>query len=411
MKTVRLLTPIVVAMLLFHNVAAQDWSQWRGPRRDGSVEPFKQPKRWPERLTQKWKVAVGGGYSSPVVAGTNIFVHSRNEENEVVSSIDLQTGKTLWSKSYPVAFSKNQYAVQMGKGPNSTPVVHRGRLYTLGVSGILSSFDTKTGELRWRKDFSVNVDTSKLFCGTAMSPIIDGERLIVHVGDDRRGWVKAFNLANGNEIWAHEGDGPGYASPIVVELDGVRQLVTLTDKSIISVASDSGKLLWRIPYTDEWNENIVTPILYQKMLIISGVRRGTMAVQIARNGDKWETRQVWQNPKIAMYMSSPVLIGDSLYGLSHLNKGQFFCLDARTGQTLWITEGRQGQNAAVLRAGSNLLFLTSDADLIVVHDSRKAFEKLAKYDIADSATWSHPVLIGNQLLIKDSSALALWTID
>ena len=112
-----------------------------------------------------------------------------------------------------------------------------------------------------------------------------------------------------------------------------------------------------------------------------------------------------------MYMSSPVLDGDYLYGLSAKKKGQFFCLDAKTGKTVWATTGREGQNAAVLSAGKSVLFLTADASLIVVNKSATGFEQVARYTVADNPTWSHPVLLGKQILIKDSSNLSLWSFE
>ena len=407
-----MLVVAVLAAACAQNVRAQtDWAQWRGPARDGVVKAFPTPAAWPKELTRKWKVEAGGGYSSPVVAGGRVFLHTREGEQEVVTSFDLATGKTVWAKSYPAPFAKNQYAVRMGKGPNSTPVVHQGRLYTLGVTAILSAFDARTGELKWRKDFSPKIDTSKLFCGTAMSPVVEKNTLIAHVGDDRGGSMIAFDLATGAEKWEWFGDGPGYASPLVVDLAGARQVVTLTDKSVVGVSADNGKLLWKAPFPDEWNENIVTPVVAGKTLIVSGVRQGTRAFEIVRTAGGFEAKQLWHNPQVQMYMSSPVLEGDLLYGMSNTRKGQYVCLDAKTGQTLWATEGRDGSQAAVLSAGSVLLFLTSDADLIVAAKSRKAFEPLARYKVAESATWAHPALLGKQILVKDEASLSLWSVE
>lgn len=407
----RAVTSLLFLALISHIILAQDWTQWRGEHRDGVVSTFTAPAVWPDKLKLKWKTPVGSGYSSPIVAQGKIYLHSRQEEQEVVSCFDLSTGKMVWSKSYPASFTKNQYAVQMGKGPHSTPVLHAGKLYTLGVTAILSCFDAKTGELKWRKDYSKQVDTSKMFTGTAMSPVIEGSNLIVHVGDDRKGWLIAFDAEMGKEKWTWEGDGPGYASPIVVDLEGTRQIITLTDKSVIGVAANSGKLLWKMPFPDEWNENIVTPLLYQKMLIFSGVRKGTMAVKVSQEGEQWTAKQVWHNPKVAMYMNSPVLDGDLLFGLSSQRKGQFFCLDARTGEILWTTEGREGENAAVLSAGPVLFFLTNDAKLIVAKKSAKGFEPVARYTVADSPTWPHPVVLGKQILVKDDANLTLWSLE
>lgn len=392
-------------------VAAQDWTQWRGPGRDGVVKGFSIPAAWPKSLKLVWKAPVGAGFSSPVVSQGKAYAFTRKEEEEVASALDLKTGKILWTKSYAVPFAKNQYATQLTSGPRSTPVIHNGRLYTLGVTGILSCFDARSGELKWRKDFSQYADTSKMFTGAAMSPVVEGRLLIAHVGDDRKGWVIGFDLETGQEKWRWEGDGPGYASPVVVNLDGTRQAITLTDKSAISIAVDSGKLLWSVPFPDEWNENIITPVIYQNTILLSGVRKGTLAIKVVKQGDKWTAQQLWHNKDVTMYMSSPVLTGDLLFGLSHKRKGQFFCLDPKTGSVLWATEGREGDNAAVLATGDLIFFLTPDANLTVAKRSNKKLESIARYSVADSSTWAHPVLIGKHILVKDDANLALWSLE
>ncbi|PYV15990.1 MAG: serine/threonine protein kinase, partial [Acidobacteria bacterium] len=133
--------------------AEQDWTQWRGPGRDGVVSAFREPKDWPERLTRRWQVTVGLGHSSPVVAGRRVYLHSRQGEDEVVSSFELETGKLVWADRYPASYQVNPAAAFHGKGPKSTPAASDGRLFTLGISGILSCYDLQTGKLAWRKDF------------------------------------------------------------------------------------------------------------------------------------------------------------------------------------------------------------------------------------------------------------------
>jgi hypothetical protein len=183
----KLLSVIVVLLALPAVMLAQDWSQWRGPSRDGTVPTASTPATWPAKLQSSWRVEIGEGYSSPVVSGNRVFVHSRRDPEELVTALDLATGKILWQQKYAASFSKNQYASKMAKGPNSTPLVSGQRLFTLGVTGILSTWNTADGKLLWRKDYSASVDTSKLFCGTAMSPLIEGGALIVQVGSDIHG--------------------------------------------------------------------------------------------------------------------------------------------------------------------------------------------------------------------------------
>ena len=172
--------------------------------------------------------------------------------------------------------------------------------------------------------------------------------------------------------WSWDGDSPAYASPIVVELGGVRQVVTQSHSNIIGVAAASGKLLWKIPFKTSYDQNIVTPVLYKDTLIFSGIDKGVFAVRLKHAGDAWSTENVWQNKDVSMYMNSPVVSGDLLLGFSHLKKGQLFCLDARTGATLWTGSPRGGDNAAVLASSTTLFALTPDAQLLIAKPTAKA---------------------------------------
>lgn len=400
---------LLIIVLYFSPACAQDWPQWRGPNRDGAVRDFTAPESWPSELKPVWKTSVGGGYSSPIVANGKAWIHSRKNDEELVSCLDLETGKIRWTKSYTASFAKNQYANEMGKGPYATPLLHAGKLYTFGVTAVLSCFDAETGELKWRKEFPTP-NTAKLFCGTAASPIIDQGRLIVYAGDDQQGGTMvALDPATGKQLWLWKGEGPGYASPIVFETAGARHIVSMTLNSVIGIDSKTGKLLWRISWPDEWNENIVTPVQYKDLLIFSGVRKGSVAVRLEKSAAGWTPNHVWENKEILMYMNSPVVEGDYLFGMSAKRKGQYFCMEAATGKVLWMTEGREGANASILSAGELLFFLNSDAGLIVARRSPAGFEQVAKYSVGDKTTYSHPVLFNNRILIKDEAAVTLWS--
>lgn len=393
-----------MTLLLFACFLSQEWTQWRGPARDGVVPVSQVPAQWPKDLKVKWKVAAGGGYSSPVVAAGAVFVHSRRADNETVTRYALATGRVEWTKSYTAPFQKNSYAKEMSKGPFSTPVVRDGRLFTLGVTAILSAWDAKSGALVWRKDFSSQVDTSKLFTGTSMSPLLEAGSLVVHVGDDRGSVMQSFDPATGNEKWTLKmAAGPGYASPILVH----GQIVTMTSQSLIGVDLNSGKLQWTFAWKDEWLENAVTPLRFENMLIFSGIRRGTLALRVGKRGPE----TVWTNPDAAFYLSSPVIDNGRIYGLSARKKGQYLCLEAKSGRILWATAGREAANAAVVSAGDSLVWLTNDGDLVVSKKSDKAFVQVSRYSVSDSPVWTQPVLLGNEMLVKSDTALSLWSLN
>ena len=401
--TARLLLLLACGM----SVDAAQWPQWRGPNRDGvAAAPV---ANWPEKLSRKWTQPAGEGYSSPVIDGGRVFVHSREDPEEIVSAFELESGEQVWTMRYAAPFSKNQYAKQMAKGPFSTPLVANERVYTLGVTAVLSTFDAATGALRWRKDYSKEIDTSKLFTGTAMSPIITEGLLIVHVGDDMEGAVRAYDPATGTEKWTLSGHGPGYASPLPVTIAGTRQIATMTDKAVVGIETATGKLLWSIPFPDEWNENIVTPTAAGDVLVISGTRKGTFGYRIEKTGAEWTPRQLWHNAELPMYMSTPVADGSFLYGFSNRRKGQLFCLDARTGVAKWSTEGRAGQNASITSVGPNLLVLTTDGDLIVVRRNPERFEELRRYKVSEGPVWAHLALAPDSLVVRDANNVTAWT--
>ena len=390
---------------------AQDWTQWRGPSRDGIVPAAVIPKQWPKSTRRAWAVEIGEGYSSPVVANGRAFLHSRRDPEEIVTAIDVASGKVLWQQKYTAAFTKNQYATAMAKGPNSTPMVVGTRLFTLGVTGILTAWNIADGTIAWRNDYSPAIDTSKLFCGTAMSPMLEGGSLIVQVGSDVHGGrVLALDPATGKERWAWKGLGPGYASPLAVTIDGVRQIVTLTNGSIVGIDATNGASLWSIPFPDEWHENIVSPLWTGSTLIVSGIRQGTQAYAISRTAGKWATRQVWKNADVTMYTASPVLAGGVIYGMSNKRRGQFVALSAADGTLKSSTTGRDGNHASILQHGDHLLFLTDGGVLIVARRTADGFTEERRYEIGKSATWSVPVLLPDGMLVREAAGVVkvLW---
>lgn len=408
-------THIGIAILLVTALAstaaaqggARDYPQWRGQNRDGSAAAFEAPRSWPQSLTQRWKVDIGAGYATPILIGNRVYTHTRQGENEVMLALDADTGKTIWQTPYPAPYKMNPATKNHGQGPKSTPLFAEGRLYTLGISGIVSAFNASDGKLLWQKP-APPVDP---LYGTAMSPALDRGNVIFHVGGQDNGALTAFDAATGDVRWSWAGDGPGYASPMVVDLGGARQVVTITQRNIVGVDASNGQLLWQRPWVSRSTNNSITPILYDGTLIVTGHDLGTARLRPVRKGGQWEIETLWETQDVGMFMSNPVLVGDTLYGLSHKASGQFFALDARSGKVLWLGQPREATNTAIVKAGTTLFLLNDDAELIVAFSNPAGLEELRRYTVADSSTWAQPTISGNRVFIKDVSNLALWTIN
>ena len=150
----------------------------------------------------------------------------------------------------------------------------------------------------------------------------------------------------------------------------------------------------------------MTAVVRGDLVIFTGLEYSVKAVRIVKTGTAFAAQPVWENPEVASYMSSPVVAGDRVYGLSHKKKGQFYWLGALTGKMIWLYKRRQGDNAALLAGGGALLLLTSESELLVANPVVASFSVLKRYSVAASPTWAHPVVLGEGVLVKDADSLA-----
>ncbi len=387
---------------------AQDWNQWRGPSRSGVTAAFTAPATWPDKPRKVWESTVGTGHSSPVVSGTRAFVFARVGDEEVVTAFDYQSGKRVWQQRYRAPYQVNPAAESHGRGPKSTPVVDGGRLFTLGISGTLSAFDAATGKPLWRKTFDREFDAASPDFGVAMSPLVDGGQVIVHAGGNKSGALMALDGATGTIKWQWKGDGPAYASPVIGSFGSSRQVITQSRTHFVGISADNGALLWSVPFTTAYNQNSVTPIVSGDLVLYSGIEQPLTALRIRESAGKWTAERAWRAESVPMYMSTAVLSGGTLFGLTHRNKGQFFAVDPRSGKVLWTTRGREGENAALIAVGELLMATTTEGELVIARRDAAKFDAIKRYTIAESPVWAHPVPAGRGVLIKDAEKLAYW---
>ena len=386
---------------------ADNWPQWRGPNRDGVAPAFRGPSAWPEKLQTKWKITVGEGHSSPISGEGKIFQFSRLDGKETLSAIDPASGKILWTQNYDAPFTMNVAAWGHGKGPKSTPVYASGRVFTLGISGILSSFAAADGKLIWRKEFSKTFKNSSPDFGVAMSPIVWEGLLIAHVGGDKGGALTAFDAATGEEKWRWSGDGPAYASPVVGVFEQVPHLITFSQRSVLAVHAKTGQLLWQMNYQTPWEQNNITPLLVNGTLILSGLDAGVKAVRPGLNNGIWTCEQLWEIKNASFSMNTPVFTLNGLVvGFSHKNKGQVVAINPKTGAIEWSGKPRQGENASIIMGAGSILVLTNESELTVFRDDTRKFETVRVYTVADSPVWAHPLPLEGGLVVKDAKTLA-----
>jgi outer membrane protein assembly factor BamB len=246
---------------------------------------------------------------------------------------------------------------------------------------------------------------------TAMSPMIVDGMCIAQLGGAGNGAIISYNLDTGDEVWRWAVEGPDYASPVLLSVAGTKQIVTLTEKSIVGVDASNGKQLWKLPFPPQRRAyNAATPIVDGQTVIFTGAGRGTTAVKIEKQGDGFVAAEQWTNAGLGVQFNTPVLKDDLLFGYS--NMGNLFCLNAQNGETAWVDtlKNDRGGFAAILDAGQVILALPSSAELIVIEPVEDKYSELARIKIADTPTYAHPVVTGNRIYIKDEENLALYMI-
>ncbi len=398
------LTGLILFLVGLNAAFGQDWSQWRGSNRDGKILGFKAPATWPEKLAQEWKINVGWGDATPALVNGKLYVFTRQEGNEVLQCLDASNGKAVWKESYPANPVTGPAARH--PGPRSSPVVVSGKVIVLGATSIISCFDAESGKLIWRNDEYADMVPAYF---TAMSPIVIEKMCIAHLGSAEKSAIIAFDVASGRIIWKFEGDGPAYASPDIMTIDNVRQVVLQTDKSLLGLSVDDGKLLWQTPTTPERRfYNSSSPVIDGKRIFITGQGTGSRAITISKKGNDYSVNDLWKNPSLGTTYNTPVLKDGFLFGLSY--QGYLYCLNASNGETTWADTTRHRDFGSIIDAESVMIALSSTSNLVVFKPATDAFIPITMIKVADTPIYAHPVVSGNKMYIKDEESLTLYII-
>jgi len=402
MKKSNLIISAIVTLIIIStpNSFSQDWPQWRGINRDSKVTVFKAPSIWPAQLKQEWKVTVGSGDATPVLTGNKIFLNTRQGDQEVVLCLDAATGKELWKNSYPSAAVTGPSASQH-PGPRGTPAISNGKIVTFGAAGILSCFDAETGKLVWRKENPSNAYPAFF---TGASPIIADGVCIIHTGKKDDGQVVAYDLNTGNEKWKWTGEGPSYSSPSIMNVEGKKHLIVITEKNIMALSMADGKLVWQssTPVQQRFY-NCVSPYIDGQTIYFTGQGNGMKALKVEKSGNEYTAKEIWSNPEVGAKWNTPILKDGFLYGFT--DQKRIYCINTSTGQTAWIDNAVNSDFSTIVDCGSVIIGLTSTDNLIVLKPDGKEYSEIAKYKVSESPVYTYPVIAGDKIYIKDAETL------
>jgi outer membrane protein assembly factor BamB len=391
---------------------AGDWPQWLGPNRDNSTTEKIEP--WTAAPKGLWRQPVGEGNSSPVVADGRVFVHAKIsvKDQEEITAFDAKTGKLQWKQTYDRAPFKSLY----GNGPRATPAVSGDRIYTFGITGVLTCFDVTNGKQMWQVDTWKDFHPAALMFGSSCSPLVEGDKVLVNVGAKSASAV-AFNKNTGQANWKSQDDNASYSSPIISDSEKERQIVFLTGKGLISLAPSDGHLFWRMPLVDLLLESSTTPVKVGDILVASSITFGSVGLKLSIKDGKPEAKQIWKNDDLTCYFSTPVSVGlDHLYMVTGANPLKFKagatlrCIEVKSGKELWQKPNVGQYHAALLRTGNDkLLMLEDNGSLVLLDPNPKEYRELARSSIC-GPTWAHPAISDGRLYVRDDKELICFDL-
>jgi outer membrane protein assembly factor BamB len=392
---------------------AGDWPQWLGPHRDGTTAEVVKP--WKEPPKVLWHVPIGPGHSSPLFARGLVYLFFQTpglNEERLVRYVASSGEKYDWS-----SLDRTPFSSPFGTGPRATPAIApNGRVIRAGVNGVVDFLKGADDEtvysgfvLDMQKKFHANIPKF----GVSASPLIDGRNVIITVGAKNASLI-VVDYVTGQVVWRSLDDPASYASPIITEHGGKRQLVALTAEAVVSLDPANGELYWRYPFRDSINESSITPLRVGDMIIASSVTLGSVALKLGTKNDKPTVTEVWKNPALCCYFSTPVAVQDKyvymvtsslIAAMTKKPECSLNCVEAATGKVLWTKPKVGKYHAALIRTGDDKLLMHSDTgDLTMIEPDPKEYRELCKAKICGE-TWAHPALANGRLYVRDNKEL------
>jgi len=398
MKQISLLLALALPL------AAEDWPQFLGPRRDGTAAAKNLAAKWPAAGPKViWKKDVGSGWSAPVVAKGRLVIFHREQGMEIIDCHDAATGKPIWTYKYASDFRD-----PFGKddGPRGTPAIANGHVYTMGASGIVVATDLKSGKALWRLDTRAQYGADIGFFGLACSPLVHGKNLQLNIGGKNGTGIIAIDTSSGKLRWRTSADNTSYSSPVLAKLGGTTQALFFTRDGLESIEPATGKSLYKFPWRPAINAsvNAATPLVSGNLVFIStSYSKG--AALLAINQNKTET--VWSRDGVMSNQYATCVLHDGhLYGFhgrADIGGCELRCVELKTGKMKWTHPGLRA--GTVTLVGKELLVLTERGELLRAPAQPGAFRPTARAQLMGATVRAYPALANARLYARNGRQL------
>jgi outer membrane protein assembly factor BamB len=401
--------PAVLAILTAAGVArAEDWPQLLGPNRDNTTSETVAVWKTPPK--ELWRKPMGEGNSSPVVAGGRVFLHGKtaDKEEEEVVALDAATGDRLWRQAYP----RRPFSSNTGNGPRTTPAVSLGRVYTYGVTGLLSCYAADTGKPLWQVDVFKQFNVTRLKYGVTSSPLVEGNRVLVHVGGPDA-TIAAFDADTGEVIWKSLGDPVATSAPTLVP-GAKRQVVFQTGLRLVSLDVLDGSVMWEHPLAETPVDSLGALVWTGDLLFSSSVHFGGRGVRIDAKAGKLQASELWLNEKLGSYYASAVTVGDGCFFMvtnTPAPGAALCCVEAKTGKVRWSVPDVADWHAGILGTGDGKVLLYDGKGVLrLLAANTEKYEELARTAVG-LTTSINPVLSGGRLYLRDRNQVVCLRLD
>lgn len=391
---------------------AADWPQFRGPNRDGKSPETGLLKKWPgagPRLVRTIR-GVGEGYSSPSIAGGRLYITGKFGGDLKIFCFDL-SGKKIWEKTHGPAFTKSY------PGARAAPTLDGDMLYLLSGLGRLAAYRTGNGKEVWGTDVVGKFGGRVPVWGYAESVLVDGDRVICTPGGEKTATFAALDKKSGRVLWtSREVTGRAeYASPILIEYNNVRQIVTMSRDGLIAVSPENGKLIWRYNRPanritkESFTANVNTPVYADGYVFeATGFQsRGGGAVRLKPTAAGVEVEPVWDTREINCEHGGYVLVDGYIYA----NDGNgWSCMELKTGKKSWT--GRGPGKGSIVYADGMLYCLGEKGRMGLLEASPEEFKLVSMFELpmGDGPCWTHPVIADGKLYLRWSDNLHVYDI-